>query len=155
MQKGAVLLNKTFGRGINLRFSVDSEVLVLVNKDYIPLPLVHQMVGRSSRRQGLCYGAVFITTQLEGLEQSQAGAIEHLESREDDYAYDEGQIIVREMFSKVTMLKSELKLSLVEMKGKTPKWRTTREEFSKVKKVAKNMLLKFLTDSDYIPTESW
>jgi hypothetical protein len=41
------------------------------------------------------------------------------------------------------------------MKGKTPKWRTTREEFSKVKKVAKNMLLKFLTDSDYVPTESW
>jgi hypothetical protein len=62
---------------------------------------------------------------------------------------------VREMFSKVTMLKSELKLSLVEMKSKTPKWRTTREEFSKVKKVAKNMLLKFLTDSDYVPTESW
>ena len=53
------------------------------------------------------------------------------------------------------MLKSELKLSLVEMKGKTPKWRTTREEFSKVKKVAKNMLFKFLTDSDYVPTDGW
>jgi hypothetical protein len=64
-------------------------------------------------------------------------------------------MIVREMFSKVTQLKSDLKLSLMDLKGKTPKWRTTREEFSKVKKVPKTNLYKFLTDSAYVPTDGW
>jgi hypothetical protein len=72
---GAVMLTKNFGRGVNLRFAVDSEVLVLVNHDYIGLPLVRQMVGRSSRRQGLCIGRVFIKTDLM-LSNSQDGALD-------------------------------------------------------------------------------
>lgn len=154
--KGAVLLGKQFGRGINLRFAVDAEVFVLINKDYIGEPLVHQMVGRSSRRQGLCYGRVFVTTCYDELTESQQeGALEFLRTREDDYAGDEGQMIVRELFDKVTTLKSELKMSLATLKGKTPKWRTTREEFATVKKVVKHQLLKFLTDADHIPAENW
>ena len=156
LSKGAVLLGKQFGRGVNLRFAVDAEVLVLINKDYIGEPLVHQMIGRSSRRQGLCYGRVFVTTSYDDLTESQQeGALEFLRTREDDYAGDEGQMIVRELFDKVTTLKSELKMSLATLKGKTPKWRTTREEFATVKKVVKHQLLKFLTDADHIPAENW
>lgn len=88
--KGAVLLGKQFGRGVNLRFAVDSLVLVLINKDYIGEPLVHQMIGRSSRRQGLCHGKVFITTEFEDLADSQQGALDYLTSREDNYAEDDG-----------------------------------------------------------------
>ena len=80
--KGAVLLTKDFGRGINLRFLSDSEVIVLVNKDYLGAPLIKQMVGRSSRRTGLCYGKVFITTEYE-LGNSQDGAEATQWARED------------------------------------------------------------------------
>jgi hypothetical protein len=74
-----------------LRFAVDAEVLVLINKDYIGEPLVHQMIGRSSRRQGLCYGKVFVTTKYENLTDSQQeGALEYLRTREDNYAEDDG-----------------------------------------------------------------
>jgi hypothetical protein len=155
LSKGAVLLGKQFGRGVNLRFAVDAEVLVLINKDYIGEPLVHQMIGRSSRRQGLCHGKVFITTEFEDLQDSQTGALDFLTSREDNYAEDDGQMIVRELFNKVTMLKSELKMSLVALKGKTPKWRTTREDFATVKKVVKTQLLKFLKQADHVPAENW
>jgi hypothetical protein len=91
LSKGAVLLGKQFGRGVNLRFAVDAEVLVLINREYIGEPLVHQMIGRSSRRQGLCYGKVFVTTKYENLTDSQQeGALEYLRTREDNYAEDDG-----------------------------------------------------------------
>jgi hypothetical protein len=61
------MIDKKFGRGINLKFAVDCEVLVLINQDYIALPLIKQMVGRSSRRQGLCMGTVFAVNDY-GLE---------------------------------------------------------------------------------------
>ena len=63
--EGVVLIPKKYGRGLNLRFMTDALVIVLINKEYIGFPLVKQMVGRSSRRQGLCYGEVFITTQFD------------------------------------------------------------------------------------------
>lgn len=75
--EGIVLIPKKFGRGINLRFEIDALVIVLVNKEYIGFPLVKQMVGRSSRRQGLCYGEVFIRTEFD-LADSQQGALDVL-----------------------------------------------------------------------------
>ena len=140
---------KEFGRGINLRFMTDSEVIVLVNRDYIGAPLVRQMVGRSSRRTGLCYGTVFIVTEYK-LGNSQDGAMATLEAREDDYANDDGQMIVGTLFNKLPLLQAEQKISLKEIVGKAPKWRTTREEFSK----QKPELLKFLTDPTYYPNDN-
>jgi hypothetical protein len=132
-----------------LRFLVDSEVIVLVNKDYLGAPLIKQMVGRSSRRTGLCYGTVFITTEYE-LGNSQDGAEATQHAREDLYDQDDGQMIVGAFFNKVPLLQASQKVSLKEIVGKAPKWRTTREEFSK----NKNLLLKFLTDSDFIPNDN-
>ena len=73
-----------------------------------------------------------------------------LEAREDDYANDDGQMIVGTLFNKLPLLQAEQKISLKEIVGKAPKWRTTREEFSK----QKPELLKFLTDPTYYPNDN-
>jgi hypothetical protein len=143
---GAVLIDKKFGRGLNLRFEQDSEVIVLVNKEIIPLQLVIQMVGRSSRRQGCCFGRVFIVTEYD-LSNSQDGALEQLTIGQDDLAEDEGQMIVKALFAKLRLLSADMKISFKEMVGKTPEWRTRREEFAQ----KKTEVLKFLKEPTYVP----
>ena len=148
--EGVVLIPKKYGRGINLRFQKDALVIVLVNKEYIGFPLVKQMVGRSSRRQGLCYGEVFITTQFD-MADSQVGALEVLKEFENDYANDEGLMIVSALFKKVEKLSPAMKISLKEIVGKAPMWRTTREEFA----MQKTKFLKFLKDPNFVPDVDW
>ena len=59
-------------------------------------------------------------------------------------------MIVGAFFDKVPLLQAGQKVSLKEIVGKAPKWRTTREEFSR----NKDLLLKFLTVQDFTPTDN-
>jgi hypothetical protein len=55
------------------------------------------------------------------------------------------------LYRKMTIVKSELKMALKEMKGRNPKWRTTREDFAK----GRQDLLKFVSDLQFYPDQNW
>jgi hypothetical protein len=82
---------------------------------------------------------------------SQVGALEVLKEFENDYANDEGLMIVSALFKKVEKLSPAMKISLKEIVGKAPMWRTTREEFA----MQKTKVLKFLKDPNFVPDVDW
>ena len=61
-QEGAMILKTTFGRGVNVKFGVPAEVIVISNGGKLSIDDVTQMVGRSDRRQGLQRGRVYVVT---------------------------------------------------------------------------------------------
>ena len=61
-QEGAMVLKTTFGRGVNVKFGVPVEVIVISNGGKLSIDDVTQMVGRSDRRQGLQRGRVYVVT---------------------------------------------------------------------------------------------
>lgn len=57
MDTGIYLLEKTYSRGLDTKFKVDSTVMIIAEvDDYSELI---QMVGRSSRSRGLCESYLF------------------------------------------------------------------------------------------------
>jgi hypothetical protein len=61
-QEGAMILKTNFGRGVNVKFGVPAEVIVISNGGKLSIDDVTQMVGRSDRRQGLQRGRVYVVT---------------------------------------------------------------------------------------------
>lgn len=63
MSQGVWLVHSAFGRGFDLKFPVDALVCVVDSRGTLDLTEANQMVGRSSRSQGVCHGRVWTVTE--------------------------------------------------------------------------------------------
>ena len=127
-ESGACLLPCAFGRGVNLRYAVDAEVIVVGNGNTLTWDTVCQMVGRSSRRFGLQKGRVYAVSDVES---KGANACANFLKAKVRAANDEGAIIAKMLLKYVPNLSAENKRELKEFFGEPPKWRTTRNEIKK------------------------
>lgn len=101
---GATLLPCAYGRGVNLRYAIDAEVIVVGNGSSLNWDTVCQMVGRSSRRFGLQKGRVYAVSSIESIG---AGAAENFLKAKVRAANDEGILIAKTLFQKVGDLSAE------------------------------------------------
>jgi hypothetical protein len=105
-ESGACLLPCAFGRGVNLRYAVDAEVIVVGNGNSLTWDTVCQMVGRSSRRFGLQKGRVYAVSDVES---KGANACANFLKSKVRAANDEGAIIAKMLLKYVPGLNAENK----------------------------------------------
>jgi hypothetical protein len=99
-QEGAMILKTNFGRGVNVKFGVPAEVIVISNGGKLSIDDVTQMVGRSDRRQGLQRGRVYVVTGVPTTSRT-LGAEAYLISKAQPLVTDDGGNIASVLFKKM------------------------------------------------------
>lgn len=140
----------SMGRGLNIRFQLDSHVKIIANSSTLNWQDVCQMVGRSCRRFGMCKGTVYVKSGWPSIDL--AGGKNYLNRDQDAYDVNEGQYIAQALFEKFPSIKNiEMRKEIVNLTDDPVVWRVTKAEFAK-----KNPnVLKFLTQEQYRPTSKW
>jgi len=124
--------------------------MVIANGDGLNWQDVCQMVGRSSRRFGLCEGKVYVLTGLETDDNS--GGKQYLKRNEFNFATDEGVYIAEALLKKMPVITSKnVRKEIVNLTFDPVDWRVTRVEFAK----NNPNVLKLLREQNYKPTSQW
>lgn len=144
-------MEASMGRGLNIRFISDCMVIVLANDRNLNWNDCCQMVGRSSRRFGLCVGTVYVA-MFQVPERMEDGGEEFLRRKENNIANDEGLEIAEQLIKKLKEVTNiNMRKRIMECAGNPPKWKVTREDFAQ----GDERVYKFVTETNYRPNSKW